>query len=55
MRKWDAKTGRVLERMTVDKTRGERTLVWAVGVLGFVVSASLSMLFPIVYSLFHLK
>lgn len=36
LRKWDVKTGRPLERMTVDKARGERTLVWAVGVLGFV-------------------
>jgi U3 small nucleolar RNA-associated protein 4 len=34
LRKWDARTGRSLERMTVDKIRGERTLVWAVGILG---------------------
>lgn len=25
--------------MSTDKTRGERTLVWAVGVLGFVLSS----------------
>ena len=36
LRKWDVKTGRVVERMGTDKVRGERTLVWAVGVLGFV-------------------
>ena len=34
LRKWDFSTGRVLERMSTDKVRGERTLVWAVGVLG---------------------
>ncbi|KXN83554.1 U3 small nucleolar RNA-associated protein 4 [Leucoagaricus sp. SymC.cos] len=34
LRKWDTKTGRALERMAVDKIRGERTLVWTVGVLG---------------------
>ena len=34
LRKWDIATGRVDERMGTDKTRGERTLVWAVGVLG---------------------
>ncbi|TRM61425.1 WD40-repeat-containing domain protein [Schizophyllum amplum] len=34
LRKWDAKTGRVVDRMGVDKLRGERTLVWTVGVLG---------------------
>ncbi|EJD04371.1 WD40 repeat-like protein [Fomitiporia mediterranea MF3/22] len=33
LRKWDAKTGRVLDRMSTDKVRGDRTLVWAVGVL----------------------
>ena len=33
VRKWDAATGRVGERMGTDKQRGERTLVWAVGVL----------------------
>ena len=36
LRKWDLPTGRVLERMGTDKVRGERTLVWAVGVLGYV-------------------
>ncbi|KAF9557862.1 WD40 repeat-like protein [Agrocybe pediades] len=34
LRKWDVATGRVVERMGVDKVRGERTLVWTVGVLG---------------------
>ncbi|KAL1952190.1 hypothetical protein VTO73DRAFT_1339 [Trametes versicolor] len=34
IRKMDFATGRVLERMGTDKVRGERTLVWAVGVLG---------------------
>ncbi|KAF8971560.1 WD40-repeat-containing domain protein [Flammula alnicola] len=34
LRKWDFATGRVIERMGVDKVRGERTLVWTVGVLG---------------------
>ncbi|EAU93462.1 U3 small nucleolar RNA-associated protein 4 [Coprinopsis cinerea okayama7 len=34
VRKWDVKTGQVLERMGTDKIRGERTLVWSVGVLG---------------------
>ncbi|OCH96584.1 YVTN repeat-like/Quino protein amine dehydrogenase [Obba rivulosa] len=34
LRKWDVSTGRVLDRMGTDKLRGERTLVWAVGVLG---------------------
>ncbi|KAL5518589.1 UTP4 [Sanghuangporus vaninii] len=40
LRKWDAKTGRILDRMSTDKARGERTLVWAVGVLadGTIVS-----------------
>ena len=33
VRKWDAITGRILDRMTTDRARGERTLVWAVGVL----------------------
>lgn len=37
LRKWDVATGRVVERMGVDKVRGERTLVWTVGVLGFVL------------------
>lgn len=34
LRKWDLATGRVLDRMGTDKIRGERTLVWSVGVLG---------------------
>lgn len=36
VRKWDAHTGRALHRMTVDKTAGEHTLVWAVLALGYV-------------------
>lgn len=40
LRKWDIKTGRVVERMGVDKIRGERTLVWTVGVLGYVLESS---------------
>jgi len=42
LRKWDLATGRVTERMGVDKVRGERTLVWTVGVLGFDLFLSLS-------------
>ncbi|KAI0082243.1 WD40 repeat-like protein [Panus rudis PR-1116 ss-1] len=34
VRKWDLKTGRVLDKMAADRSKGERTLVWAVGVLG---------------------
>ncbi|KAI0067866.1 WD40 repeat-like protein [Artomyces pyxidatus] len=34
LRKWDVVTGRVQDRMGTDKVRGERTLVWTVGVLG---------------------
>ncbi|KAI0651628.1 WD40 repeat-like protein [Trametes meyenii] len=34
LRKLDFATGRALDRMGTDKIRGERTLVWAVGVLG---------------------
>ncbi|KAF7306724.1 WD-REPEATS-REGION domain-containing protein [Mycena indigotica] len=34
LRKWDVKSGRSIDRMGTDKIRGERTLVWAVGVLG---------------------
>lgn len=40
IRKWDVKTGRVIDRMGTDKMRGERTLVWAVGVLGLVCQTS---------------
>lgn len=36
LRKWDVVSGRVLDRMSVDKNKGERTLVWTVGVLGCV-------------------
>jgi U3 small nucleolar RNA-associated protein 4 len=32
--KWDVSAGKALDRMKTDKLRGERTLVWAVGVLG---------------------
>ncbi|KAI0271535.1 WD40-repeat-containing domain protein [Gloeopeniophorella convolvens] len=34
LRKWEVSTGRILDRMSTDKVRGERTLVWTVGVLG---------------------
>lgn len=34
VRKWDCATGRVLDRMMVDRNKGERTLVWAVGAFG---------------------
>ncbi|CAK5279981.1 unnamed protein product [Mycena citricolor] len=34
LRKWDVSTGRILDRMGTDRVRGERTLVWSVGVLG---------------------
>ncbi|KAJ7667897.1 WD40-repeat-containing domain protein, partial [Mycena polygramma] len=34
LRKWDVATGRTIDRMGTDKIRGERTLVWSVGVLG---------------------
>ncbi|KDQ54726.1 hypothetical protein JAAARDRAFT_181268 [Jaapia argillacea MUCL 33604] len=34
LRKWDIQTGRTVERMGTDKVKGERTLVWSVGVLG---------------------
>ncbi|KAH9075802.1 WD40 repeat-like protein [Lactarius deliciosus] len=34
LRKWDVSSGRILDRMGTDKVKGERTLVWAVGVLG---------------------
>ena len=36
LRKWDVATGRVIDRMGLEKMHGERTLVWTVGVLGFV-------------------
>ncbi|KIK71282.1 hypothetical protein GYMLUDRAFT_90263 [Collybiopsis luxurians FD-317 M1] len=34
LRKWDASTGRMLDRMGTDKIRGERTLVWTVATFG---------------------
>ena len=34
LRRWDVLTGRTTDRMGTDKMRGERTLVWAVTVLG---------------------
>ncbi|KAF7339657.1 WD-REPEATS-REGION domain-containing protein [Mycena sanguinolenta] len=40
LRKWDVGSGRPLDRMGTDKIRGERTLVWSVGVLGSVCSLS---------------
>jgi len=33
VRKWDAVSGRILDRMSTDRRRGDRTLVWTVGVL----------------------
>ena len=38
VRRWDAKSGRMIERMGTDKARGQSTLVWAVGVLSWVVA-----------------
>lgn len=40
VRKWDVSTGRVVDRMGTDKIRGERTLVWTVGVIGSVAMNS---------------
>ena len=37
LRKWDVASGRVIDRMGVEKARGERTLVWTVCAFGFVV------------------
>jgi U3 small nucleolar RNA-associated protein 4 len=34
LRTWDVTSGRLKDRLSTDKVRGERTLVWAVGVLG---------------------
>ncbi|KAG8704348.1 U3 small nucleolar RNA-associated protein, partial [Ceratobasidium sp. 394] len=34
LRSWDVRTGRVVNRMAVERARGERTLVWSVAVLG---------------------
>lgn len=39
VRKWDVRTGRVVNRMIVDRMRNERTLVWTVGVLGYYLSS----------------
>ncbi|KAH7883891.1 WD40 repeat-like protein [Phlebopus sp. FC_14] len=33
LRKWDVSSGRPIDRMGTDKMKGERTLVWTVGVL----------------------
>ncbi|KAL4068329.1 WD40-repeat-containing domain protein [Scleroderma yunnanense] len=33
LRKWDVKTGRSIDRMITDKMKGEKTLVWTLGVL----------------------
>lgn len=40
LQKWDVRTGRPIDRMITDKMKGERTLVWTVGVLadGTIVS-----------------
>jgi U3 small nucleolar RNA-associated protein 4 len=45
LRKWDVMTGRVLDRMTTDKIRGEQTLVWTVGVVGSVFPKCISIFF----------
>ncbi len=42
LRKWDFSSGRALERMGTDKIRGERTLVWTVGVLGYAFSVDIT-------------
>jgi U3 small nucleolar RNA-associated protein 4 len=34
IRTWNVATGRAMERMGTEKVKGERTLVWAVAVLG---------------------
>lgn len=33
LRKWNVKTGQPIDRMVTDRMKGERTLVWTVGVL----------------------
>lgn len=33
IRKWDLATGRAVQKLSTDRTKGERTLVWAVGTL----------------------
>lgn len=45
IRKFDVQSGRSLERMTLDKIRGERTLVWAISVLACVIFLSFSLSF----------
>ena len=37
LRRYDLASGQIMERMGTDKVRGERTLVWTVGVLGCVL------------------
>ena len=37
IRRWEVPTGRVIDRMGTDRIRGERTLVWTVGVIGLVL------------------
>lgn len=49
LRKWDVKSGRVLERMSTDRTRSERTLVWAVGVLAYVILLNSGLVFIYYY------
>ena len=36
LRKWDVKTGRVVDKMITDKLKKQATLVWAVTVLAYV-------------------
>lgn len=43
LRKWDVSTGRMIDRMGTNKIRGERTLVWTVGVLGLVSNLFFSL------------
>ena len=38
LRKWDVKTGRVVDKMITDKLKKQATLVWAVTVLAYVAS-----------------
>jgi U3 small nucleolar RNA-associated protein 4 len=54
LRKWDVVAGRVLDRMTTDKVRGEQTLVWSVGVIGSVLSKFI-VIFHVPKSLFPLE
>ena len=50
IRKWDFSTGRITNRLTTDKARGERTLVWSVCVLGY-VGRALEMLIGMVLNI----